>query len=183
MRASSTLKELMAEYPGKIRVVLKHMVVHPETVMPAHLVSCAAAKQGKFAEFYHAFWEKGFTPYMNSRGQDQSALSEANTYEIAKSVGVDVDRAKQDLPECQRVIEADQTELRKWRVSGTPAFFINGEFVGGGIPKDRFKAIIDRKLQTFQASGVPAEQYYEKVILGTGDKQLRTKPSPNPPKC
>jgi predicted DsbA family dithiol-disulfide isomerase len=110
-------------------------------------------------------------------------MSEANTYEIAKSVGVDVDKARADLGECQKVIENDQNELRKWGVSGTPAFFINGEFVGGGIPKDAFKQIIDKKLKTFEAAGVPAEQYYEKVILGTGDKTLRSKPSANPPKC
>lgn len=183
MRASSVLKELLAEYPGKIRVVLKHMVVHPETVMTAHLVSCAAAKQGKFPQFYAAFWDKAFGPYMNSQGKDQSSMSESNTYEIAKAVGVDVNRAKADVEECKKVIENDQAELRRWGVSGTPAFFINGEFVGGGIPKDAFKQIIDRKLQTFEASGVPAAQYYEKVIMGTGDKTLRTKTVPNPPKC
>lgn len=183
MRASSVLKELLTEYQGKIRVVLKHMVVHPQTVATAHKVSCAAAKQGKFAEFSAAFWEKGFGPYMKSQGQDSSAMSESNTWEIAKAVGVDVDKAKGDLADCEKVVANDEAELKKWGVSGTPAFFINGEFVGGGIPKEAFKEIIDRKLKTFSESGVPAEQYYDKVILGTGDKTLRTKPLPNPPKC
>jgi protein-disulfide isomerase len=39
------------------------------------------------------------------------------------------------MPGCQQFVAADEEELRKFKVSGTPAFFINGEFIGGGIPK------------------------------------------------
>jgi hypothetical protein len=47
------------EYDGKVRVVFKNLVVHPQ-VTNAHLAGCAAGKQGKFQQFKAVFWEKGF---------------------------------------------------------------------------------------------------------------------------
>ena len=44
----------MKEYDGKVRVVYKNMVVHPQVVTKAHLAGCAAGKQGKFVEFKNA---------------------------------------------------------------------------------------------------------------------------------
>jgi predicted DsbA family dithiol-disulfide isomerase len=147
------------------------MVVHPQQVAHAHLAACAAAKQGKFKEFNHAFWDKGFKEYMEKR--DQSLLGEESVYRIAGEAGLDVERLKADMPSCQQVVAADEAELRKFRVSGTPAFFINGEFIGGGIPKDAFKQYIDRKLQIAQQSGVPGAEYYEKEIRGKGEKSVQ----------
>jgi protein-disulfide isomerase len=167
------LKELLGEYKGKIRIVLKNMVVHPQ-VQQAHLAGCAAAKQGKFPEFYNAFWERAYKEYQEKR--DPSFLSEENTFKIAADIGLDVGRLKQDMPGCNAVIEADTAELQKFKVTGTPAFFINGEFVGGGIPKDAFKQIIDKKLQIAQASGVPGAEYYEKEIRGKGEKSVQRRP-------
>lgn len=146
------------------------MVVHPQQVAKAHLAGCAAAKQGKFAEFYNGFWEHAYKEYQDKR--DPSFLGEDNVYKIAGDLGLDVDRLKADMPACQAVIQADEEELRKFRVNGTPAFFINGEFIGGGIPKEAFKQYIDKKLQIAQASGVPGAEYYEKEIRGKGEKSV-----------
>jgi protein-disulfide isomerase len=157
------LEELLKEYEGKIRVVYKHMVVHPQQVAITHAVACAAAKQGKFKEFYRAFWDKGF---------NQRQFGEEPTYRIAAEAGVDVERAKSELESCQAFIQADEAELRKFKVNGTPAFFINGEFIGGGIPKEAFKQYIDKKLQIAQASGVPGAAYYDQEIRGKGEKSV-----------
>jgi hypothetical protein len=77
------------------------------------------------------------------------------------------------MPGCQQFVAADEEELRKFKVSGTPAFFINGEFIGGGIPKQQFKQYIDQKLQIAQKSGVPGAQYYEQEIRGKGEKSVQ----------
>jgi len=151
-------------------VVFKHKLVHPQQVATAHLAACASAKQGKFAEFYNAFWDRGFKEYQEKR--DPSLLGEDNVYKIAGEVGLDVERLKADMPACQQFVQADEQELGKFRVNGTPAFFINGEFVGGGIPKEAFKQIIDKKLQIAQASGVPGASYYEQEIRGKGEKAV-----------
>ena len=170
------LKELLEEYKGKIRVVFKNMVVHPQQVLQAHLAGCAAAKQGKFQEFYDAFFDRGYKQYQEKR--DPSFLGEENVFKIAGDVGIDVGRLKNDMQGCQQVLQSDEEELRKFKVNGTPAFFINGEFVGGGIPKDAFKQIIDKKLQVAQASGVPGASYYEQEIRGKGEKVVVRKPRP-----
>jgi protein-disulfide isomerase len=172
-RSSLVLDELLKEYEGKIRVVLKHMVVHPQQVAKAHQALCASAKQNKFKEFYKDFWEKAYKPYMDSRGQEQGSMSEENVYKIAGEAGMNVDQLKADMGACEAVIAEDEAELRKFRVSGTPAFFINGEFIGGGIPKEAFKQVIDKKLQIAQASGVPAAEYYEKEIRAKGEQSVQ----------
>ena len=171
----------MTEYQGKLRLVLKHMVVHPQQVMNAHLAACAAAKQGKFHEFSKAFWAGAFKPYSEQR--DPSFLAEENVLKIAGGVGLDLARLAVDMPVCQQVIQADEAELGKFKVDGTPAFFINGEFVSGGIPKEKFKQYIDQKLAIAEKSGVPAAEYYDKEIRGKGEKSVeRPRPRATPSK-
>jgi len=43
-------------------------------------------------------------------------------------------------------------ELEKFKVGATPTFFINGMHVGGALPKQAFKQIIDEKLKVAEAS-------------------------------
>jgi protein-disulfide isomerase len=170
------------EYDGKIRVVLKHMVVHPDSVAKAHLAACAAAKQGKFGPFYKAFWEKGFKPYAESRGQNKEGMTEEGILKWAPELGIDAAKLKTDLngPECNKIVQDDMQELSKFRVSGTPAFFINGQFIGGGMPKENFKQIIDAKLAEVAQSGVAPNEYYDKVIMAKGEKKFRSKKEPKP---
>ena len=68
----------------------------------------------------------------------------------------------------------DAAELQKFKVNSTPTFFVNGTHVGGALPKESFKQMIDEKLKT--ADGQP--DYYDKVIMATGDKQFRSKMDP-----
>ena len=156
----------MKEYNGKVRVVFKNMVVHP-SVMNAHLAGCAAAKQGKFNQFTKVFWEKGF----KARKMD-----DANIEAIAKEVGVNIDKwkADKDSQACKDLIAADMQELKKFKVNATPAFFVNGTFVGGALPKQNFKQMVDEKLKTAEGQN----DYYDKVIMATGDKQFRSKMDP-----
>lgn len=177
-RAAGVFDELVKEYDGKLRVVFKHMVVHPQQVNDAHWASCAAAKQGKFKAFYRAFWEKSFMPYAASR--DPSKLSKATFMEWSKEIGLDTNKLEADMSACRAYVEADMAELHKFRVSGTPAFFINGQFIGGGMPKEAFKNIIDEKLRLAEESGVSGADYYEKEIWGKGEKKFRSKKDPKP---
>jgi protein-disulfide isomerase len=178
-RVSATMDELVKEYNGKVRVVYTNFVVHPPA-KPAHLASCAAAKQGKYNEFKTAFWEKGFLPYAQSR--DPSKLGEDNIMAIAKDLGLDTAKLKTDMatPECEARIQGDMNEMQKFHVNATPTFFINGKHVGGALPKEGFKQIIDEQLKTAEASGVPAAEYYDKVVLAKGEKQFRSKLDPKP---
>src|SRR5262245_17193864 len=143
--------------------------------MTAHKAGCAAAKQQKFIPFKNAFWDKGYGAYTASR--DASKLGEENIMAMAKDVGIDTAKLKADMdsPDCQQQIERDMQELQKFHVNATPTFFINGKHVGGALPKEQFKAIIDQQLEAVAASGVRAADYYAKVVLAKGEKQFRSK--------
>lgn len=158
-----------------MRVVFKNLVVHPQQVQRAHLAGCAAAKQGKFVEYYQAFWEKSFAPYAAAR--DGSKLSEETILSWAPSIGLDAAKLKADMDsqDCQGRIAGDAQELSKFQVNSTPTFFINGIHVGGALPKEGFKQVIDERLKIAEASGVSAAEYYDKEVLAKGVPQFRSK--------
>ena len=175
-RMAPVLTELVAQYHGKIRVVYTNLLIHPPA-KPAHLASCAAAKQGKYKQFKDAFWDKGFGPYAASAGKDAGSLAEDNILAIAKGVGLDITKLKTDMAsaECAARLEHDMAELIKFHVDSTPTFFINGRPISGAIPKADFEQIIDEQLKIVEASGVPGADYYQKVVLGKGEKAFRAK--------
>ena len=150
------------------------MVVHPQVVTDAHHAGCAAAKQGKFAEFKNAFWEKAYGPY--AAQHDQSKLGVDNIMAIAKDIGLDTAKLKADMDgaDCKAQVESDMAELAKFHVNSTPTFFINGKHINGALQKDGFKQVIDAQLKIAEASGVTSG-YYEKEIMGKGEHQFRSK--------
>ena len=181
-RVSDTLEDLVKSYKGQVRIVFKNMVVHPQVATPAHLASCAASKQGKYVAFKNAMWTKGFDAYASAH--DPSKLAEDNVVAIAKDAGLDADKLKADMKsdECQARIKTDMSELDKFHVNATPTLFINGTFVGGALPEDQFKTLIDQKLAEVKASGVAPADYYDKEIMAKGEKQFRSKKDPKPAK-
>ena len=178
-KTNDTMKELVKDNGGEVRVVYKNMVVHA-TAMKAHLGSCAAAKQGKYLAFKDAFWEQGFAPYYEER--DEAKLGEANIVAIAKSIGLDVGKFVVDMggEACKQQIDADMADLAKFEVSATPTFFVNGTVVSGAMPKDDFQALIDVKLTIAKASGVAGADYYAKEVIGKGEKTFRNAKTPKP---
>jgi protein-disulfide isomerase len=179
-RVSDTLEDLVKSYDGKVRVVFKNMVVHPQVATPAHLASCAAAKQGKYAMFKNLLWTKGFDPYAAAR--DPSKLGEDNVLAIAHEAGLDMDKVKTDMKsdECKAQLAEDMKELEKFHVNSTPTLFINGTHVGGALPEAQFKQMIDDKLKAFESSGVPAGEYYDKEVMAKGEKKFRSTKDPKP---
>ena len=169
----------MKDYNGKVRVVFKNLVVHPQIVSRAHLAGCAAAAQGKFIEFYRAWWEKAYKPYQEAR--DPSKMSEENMMSWVASVGLDPAKLKADMDgqDCKGLVDADASELRKFRVGSTPSFFINGHYVAGAMDVSAFKELIDRELKIAEASGAGAD-YYDQVIMTKGEKTFRAAGQPKP---
>lgn len=178
-RTSATMDELVQDYQGKVRVVYKDLVVHPQVATDAHLAACAGAKQGKYKAYKNAIWEKAFLPYAQAR--DPSKLAKDNLLAIAKEVGLDADKVAADMAgaECKSMVDADMAELQKFKVNATPGFFINGIFIGGAMDKAGFKKVIDERLKIAEASGNGAS-YYDSEIMTKGEKQFRSKMDPKP---
>ena len=161
--------------------MFKNEVVHPQVVTDAHRAGCAAGKQGKFVAFKDAFWDKAFKPYAQSQGKNQAALGAENIMAIAKELGLDTDKLKADMEgECKAHVEGDMAELAKFRVGSTPTFFVNGKFFPNPRDKNDFKKVIDDRLRVAEASGVSGADYYEKEVMGKGEKQFRAPPRRKP---
>jgi len=180
-RMSPILSDLVKEYGGKLRVVYMDRVVH-DFAEKAHLAACAAGRQGKYVAFKTAFWDKGYSVYAASGGRDRSAFELDGLVALAKDLNLDLPRFKADLagPACTGLLDRERVELDKFRVDGTPTFFVNGFYVSGGLPKEAMRALIDERLKVAEASGVPAAQYYDREIFGKGEKKFRSKKDPKP---
>jgi len=160
-RVRPTLDELRKRYGKDLRIVYKHYIVHPDTAtVPAH-AACAAAKQGKFAPMYEAIFTKGF--------QQNRELGRDKMLELARSLRLKMRKFKADMDsqECKDRVINDQAAMAKIGVRGTPAFFINGRFLSGAQPVDRFTTVIDEELAKATqaiAAGTPQKRYYESIV-------------------
>ena len=79
---------------------------------------------------------------------NQRAMSEEAYIEYASTLGLDVDRFKEDAAsaEVKKRISDDMAEATRLGVTGTPGFFVNGRFVSGAQPFSTFKGLIDEEL-------------------------------------
>lgn len=163
-----TLDQLQKDYGNDVKIVSKHLIVHPQVATIPAFAACAANKQGKYAQMEDLIWEKGF-----KAGRD---LSRENMEKLAGEIGLDMERFKKDMDgECQQIVQRDQAEMRRVGASGTPAFFINGRFLSGARPIEQFKALIDEELKKANdalAKGAKLETYYTENVVQKGEKQL-----------
>jgi protein-disulfide isomerase len=181
MKVSDLMSELVGEYNGKVRVVYKNFVIHPDSALPGHLASCAAAKQGKYVAFKKAFWEKTFMPYAQSRGAEADKMGKENILAFSKDLGLDTAKLATDMDsqECQQLVQLDMADLEAFQVGATPTFFINGRAMPG-IDKATFKKMIDEEIAKAEKSGIAGGDYYEKVVVAKGEKKFRSKKDPKP---
>lgn len=119
-RLEPQLRQVLERYPQKVKLVIKQFPLrsHPQA-MPAAKAALAAYRQGKFWEMHEKLFEK------------QKELNEAKIQELARSLGLDMDRFQKDMkdPEIERMIEQDLQNGFKIQVQGTPTVFVNGKLV------------------------------------------------------
>lgn len=143
-RGFQTMQEVKKEYGDKVRIIFKHLPLdfHP-LAMPAAKYFEAIAKQSpEKAEKFHdtVFSNQGM---LKDKG-------EAYFKEVAKKVGADLKKVETDIKDesIAKKIEKDMEEARKFNMSGTPGFIINGVSLRGAYPFPEFKKIIDQHLAT-----------------------------------
>lgn len=113
---------IMKKYPNDVKIVFKNFPLdfHQEA-KKASEYALAAEKQGKFLEMYHAI----YNDYKNLKNNQDYPL------EIAKKIGLDVEKLKQDLndPSIQARIAKEVNELRSSGMQrlSVPKFLINGK--------------------------------------------------------
>lgn len=77
-----------------------------------------------------------------------SPLSVENLKKYAKDLKLDTKKFNDclDKDATKAQVEADGALANSLKVQGTPAFFVNGRFLGGAFPFDSFKEMIDKEL-------------------------------------
>lgn len=167
-RTRPTIDQLMKDYGSDIRVVYKHLVVHPQTATIPAQAACAADQQGAWQGMMNLIWDKGY-----KAGRD---LSQANMEKLAGELGLDVGRLVADMQGiCPKVVAADQALMNKFGVRGTPGFFINGRFLSGAQPIAAFKTLIDEELDKANdrlRRGTRARDYYDTWVIAKGDPPI-----------
>lgn len=118
-RFHEPILEVLKAYPSDVKYVLKNFPLpfHP-MARPAAKAALAAGEQGKYYEMADLLLKNG------------SALSEDKFKEIAKEIGLDVDKFMKDLKEkdaqWEKIIQDDMTLGNNVAVRGTPTYYING---------------------------------------------------------
>jgi protein-disulfide isomerase len=136
-RAMESINQVMAKYPGKIRLVYRDFPLEfHQNAVPASIAARCAGAQSKFWEMHTKLFE------------NQSGLTVENFTKWAGELGLDMtkfDACSKD----QMVMASIQADIQAGSslgVSGTPAFFVNGVSLSGAQPPEAFIKIIDREL-------------------------------------
>jgi len=132
-----TYEPLLATYPGKIRIVYRHLPltsIHPDAFSAAEAAMCAG-DQNMFWQYH----EKLFSG--ESLG---NAVYEQYARELSMNIPTFVDCITEH--KFQAAIEADSDFAIDLGISSTPTFFVNGLAIVGAQPLDVFKQVIDKEL-------------------------------------
>ncbi len=146
VREYPKLKQMLKEYPGKVKVVFKHYPLKfHKKAKPAH----AAIELAKLQGGDKKFWK--IHDMIVNKPKD---FEIADLRGYAKTLGMDLarfDKVVADEKQIDELLKTDMAEARKCKVTGTPTILINGlKMSKRGI--NDYKARIDQILKENKAS-------------------------------
>jgi protein-disulfide isomerase len=111
--------EAFLEADKNTRLVVEEFPILTPQSEVASRAALAAARQGKYAAFHRAL--------MSYRGH----LDEAAIFDVARSVGLNVGKLRQDMadPRLKAAIDANLRLARAIGVHGTPTFIVDGHIL------------------------------------------------------
>lgn len=118
---SPIVKEIMAAYPGKIKLVLRYAPFHEGADYFVKILE-AAGKQGKYWQTLDVLYKSQSYWASHRNPQPQKA------WQFLPRAGVDLARIKKDMndPAIAQIIEQDLADAKTLNVRKTPGFFVNG---------------------------------------------------------
>ncbi|CAN93117.1 MULTISPECIES: DsbA family protein [Sorangium] len=160
-KVETTINQLKDKYgPEKLRIIWKNnpLPFH-KNARPAALAAETVFRLGGSKAFWK-FHELAF--------QNQKSLTPENFEKWAGDAGVDRAKFKAafDRQEYMAKIDADMAVGKSSGVTGTPASIINGVFLSGAQPIDKFTSVIDEQLKAAQAAvaaGTKPDKVYAKL--------------------
>ena len=122
------IAELLASDP-KIRIVYRELPILSEESGVAARLSLAAAEQGKFRAFHDALYAGG-------------QLTDESMTAAAKSVGLDMARAKALAPRANAEIASNLELSRKMGMTGTPSWIIGDKIISSALPLEELQKAV-----------------------------------------
>ncbi|XXT19657.1 thioredoxin domain-containing protein [Sorangium sp. So ce429] len=141
-RGAATMDEVLKAFPGKVRVVFRHLPLpfHPDAQLAAEAAMEAMAQQGPAG-----FWKMHDRLF---KDHSTSNLDRAALEQHAAGIGLNAARFARALDERthRAAVEADMQIARSAGITGTPGFVINGYLISGAQPLAKFKKVVRRAL-------------------------------------
>jgi len=137
MGVSSTVKKIMQEYDGKVRLIIKEVPYRQRQYsVDAALAALAAGDQGKYWEMHDLLFDRW------------QQFDEASLTKNARDIGLDTERFQQSMKSKKHAdaIERNLKLAEELHVFMTPTFFINGKKNDGDLRYREFKKIIEEEL-------------------------------------
>jgi protein-disulfide isomerase len=137
-RAQPVIERVLKQYDGRVRLVFR------DFPLTFHANAQRAAEAGHCAHEQDKFW-----PLHDWIFQHQDQLGEQQLSAAAAQLGLDGKRfdACMVSHKYEQVVIDNQAAGEKAGVTGTPAFFVDGELLAGAQPFEKFQEVLDRHLQ------------------------------------
>ncbi len=119
-------------------------IIFRDFPLPFHNNAQGASEAAQCAHEQGKFWA-----YHDLLFENQRALTLDQLKEHAAKVELDTEQFNTCLDSGKYTadVNRDHQEGESLGVSGTPAFFINGRFISGAQPYEKFQQIIEEELQ------------------------------------
>jgi protein-disulfide isomerase len=148
-----TVKRILKDYDGKVRLVVRYMPFHPNSVLAASVTE-AAGEQGRYWEMQELLFSRqpewgeihghGGHAAPAVRREQPAVLFER----YAAELGLDAERLRAALAENRYAakVERDRRDGQTLGVTRTPTFFVNGRQLARFSQQD-LRALIEDELQ------------------------------------
>ena len=140
-KARPVVDQILSTYKDKVFYSFRDFPLSfHKQARKASMAALCAGDQGKY-------WE-----YNSKLFENQSDLDPDSLKKHAKEIGLNEKKFESCLEsdKYEKTIDQSIADGSKAGVSGTPAYFINGIFVSGAQPFEKFKDIIDEELENAQ---------------------------------
>lgn len=142
-RGYQTVMQVKKKYGDKIRFLYKHLPLdfHPKAEPAAKFFEAIALQDKSKAYKFH---DEIFENQSKLKSQGEAFMKS-----VAKKLGVNMSKLMKDInsDKVKAIIDEDIKEARKFGISGTPGFLINGVALKGAYPASEFEKIIERHLK------------------------------------
>lgn len=145
---TETLEPLLENYGEHIRYVYRDFpIINTQISQPASLAANCANEQGRFWEYHDMIFNN-----------QQSLGSPTFLLQAATELDLDMDAFTECLDEERYAgeVEGDYVDGILNNISGTPAFYVNGQFLSGALPYEVFERAVLLELDRLGIATDPA---------------------------